>query len=381
MSDTQTAAPFDVRERLVDLIGSGTTDMAASTLQVPLDHYRDPVRHQLEIDKLFRGSPLLAAPTAAIPNPGDFTVRDVLDRSLLITRSENGEANVVLNYCTHRGALVAEGEGCTRRHRCPYHAWSFDPAGTLVGMPGAEGFDDLDRNDAGMVRLPTVEAHGFIWYTLDPNGSVDIEADLGSFGAELGRWGYESFWKVTTMDLEIDANWKTTTEAFAETYHFPYVHGAGIGNGVITNTATFDVFDGSHRLGVPLVGMRDHVENDAEFDPDWHTSLLYWKCPDLMLANTPFGVEVIQISPTLEVGRSRLRHTMLAKSPPTTDEEREVAEAMSSPAADAIRLEDVPTLTTCGRGLAEGEHGHATIGKNEPGVQNVHNTINNRLNE
>ncbi len=379
MSDTQTAAPFDVRERLSALILAGTTDMAPSVMKVPLDNYRDPARHAEEIDKIFRRQPLQAAPTAAIPNPGDFTVRDILDRSLLISRGADGTAQVLLNYCTHRGALIAEGEGCTKRHACPYHGWAFDSGGTLVGIPGAEGFEELDRDTAGLVKLPTVEAYGFIWFTLDPNGTIDIEADLGSFGAELERWGYDKFWKVAVMDLEFDANWKTTVEAFSETYHFPYVHGSSIGGGVISNTATFDLFDGAHRLGAALVGMRDHAEGNAEFDPDWQTSLLYWKCPDLMLANTPFGVEVVQITPTLDPGRTRLRHTMLAKSAPTTDEELEIAEVMSTPAADAIRLEDVPTLATCARGLAEGEHGHATIGRNEPGVQNVHNQVQKRL--
>ncbi len=375
MSEITTAAPFDVRDRLAELVRSGTTDLAPSIKQVPLDDYRDPERHAEEIEKIFRSRPLCAGPSAAIAEAGDFTVRDVLDRSLLITRDDAGEAQVLLNYCTHRGALIAEGEGCAKRHACPYHGWTFDPRGTLVGIPGAEGFDELDRSTAGLVRLPTVEAHGFIWYMLDPKGTIDIEADLGSFGAELSRWGYDAFWKVSTMDLEFPGNWKTTVEAFSETYHFPYVHGGSIGPGVVSNTSTFDLFDGHHRLGAALAQMRDFAAGTIDFDPDWQTSLLYWKCPDLMLANTPFGVEVVQITPTLDVGRTRLRHTMLARSAPTTDEEREVAEVMSYPAADAIRLEDVPTLATCARGLAEGEHGYATIGRNEPGVQNIHNQV------
>ena len=375
-------AAFDLVDRMNDLIRSGTTDMAPSLMQVPLEHYNSQERHERELQALFRTTPLCAAPSAALANPGDFTTRDVLDRSLLISRDAEGEAHVVLNYCTHRGAIIATGEGCTKRHSCPYHGWTFDPSGTLVGLPGAKGFDELDRSTAGLVKLPTVEAHGFIWCSLDTNGSIDIDSELGDFSAELDRWGYDNFWKVATYDHVFAANWKTTMEAFSETYHFPYVHGASIGPGVVTNTATFDLFaDRHHRIGTPLTPMRAHAEGGAEFDPLWQTSLLYWKCPDLMLANTPMGVEVIQVTPTLNVNETRLRHIMLARSAPTTDEEAEIALAMSVPAANAITLEDGPTLTTCGRGLAEGQHGYATIGRNEPGVQNVHNQVQRALGE
>ncbi len=370
----------EMAERLADLVTRNTTYLTDSVMQVPLEHYRSPERHQEELDQLFLTGTLCAGPSAAVANPGDFTVHEVLDKSLLITRDDAGVAHVLLNYCTHRGAIIAEGEGCTKRHTCPYHAWSFDPGGTLVGIPGAEGFDGMDRSMTGLFELPSAEAHGFIWYSLDPTATVDPASHLGPFGAELERWGYADFWKVSVMDLEFPANWKATMEAFNETYHFPFVHQGTIAGGVISNTTTFDTYGRHHRLGVPLVTFKDVIEGRAEYDPNFNLSVLYFCCPDLMLANGPFGVEVVQITPTLEPNRSRLRHTFMAKAAPTNDAEREVAEAFSSPAAEAIRVEDGPVLSLAGRGLQEGGHGFSSIGRNEPGVQNIHNQIDAIIN-
>ncbi len=370
---------YELLDRLIALVDGGTTDLADDIARIPLDHYRAPERHEAELDTIFRRGTLCAGPSAAVAEPGDFMVREVLDKSLLITRDRDGVAHVLLNYCTHRGAIIAEGEGCTQRHTCPYHAWSFDASGTLVGLPGAEGFDTLDRSTVGLVELPSEERAGFIFYTFDLDATPDAAAHLGPFAAELERWNFAGYWKVATMDLEFNANWKSTMEAFAETYHFPYVHGASIGPGVIGNTATFDTFGRHHRLGAALVRMREVAAGDLEFDPFWHTSMLYWCCPDLMIANSPFGAEIIQVTPMVDPGWSRLRHTYVTMGPPSSEEELEVAQVMSRPAADAIRLEDGPVLQTCGPGLAHGEHGFATIGRNEPGVQNIHRQVDDLL--
>ncbi len=365
----------EVAERLTALVAAGTTQLAPELLRVDLDAYRDPVRHAAEVQALFRSAPIAVAPSAKLPDVGDFTVIDIVDRSLLVSRDESGTAHVLLNYCTHRGAVVVSGSGCTRRHTCPYHAWSFDPGGALVGIPGAEGFDQLDRTTAALVELPSVEAHGFIWCCLDGETEVDLDTHLGPFAAELDRWDYGSFHAMAVMDLDIDSNWKGVVEAFSETYHFPYVHGGSIGPGVIGNTATYDQFGAHHRLGAALRGMREVADGARTVDARNDVSIIYLAFPNMVLANSPAGVEVVQITPTVDPLRSRLRHTFMLRDLPADDTEWELAELFSSPAADAIRLEDVPVLTTCAQGHREGQHGSVVIGRNEPGVQNIHHQV------
>lgn len=369
----------EVVERLTKLVADKTTDLADTILQVPLDVYRDPERHEAELDAIFRSSPFAVTPTGQIPNPGDYTVIDVVDRQLLITRDDDGNSHVFLNYCTHRGATIASGTGCTKRHTCPYHAWSFDSAGALVGIPGAEGFDQLDRSTAGLVELPSKEAHGFVWSCLDVDAELDLETHLGPFAAELDRWDYDRFTSRAVMDLEIDSNWKGVVEAFSETYHFPYVHQGTIAGGVIANTNTYDQFGRHHRLGSALSGMADVAagERDAVYRHD--ISVIYLAFPSMVLANSPAGVEVVQVTPTADPLKSRLRHTFMLRTAPQDELEEELADMFSTPAADAIRIEDVPVLTTCAQGHREGQHDAVTIGRNEGGVQNIHRQVNDML--
>lgn len=363
---------FEVADRLAGVVGAGTTELAPEIMRVPLDAYRNAERHERELNAIFRSSPIMAAPSAQIPNPGDFTVIDQVDKSLLVTRDNDGQAHVFLNYCTHRGAVVTSGQGCSQRHTCPYHAWSFDPKGQLVGIPGAEGFDQLDRTTAGLFEMPSAEGHGFVWTCLDGTTEVDLAGHLGPFAAELDRWSYERFVSKAIMDLEIDSNWKGVVEAFSETYHFPYVHAGTIAGGVIGNTATYDQFGKHHRLGAALVGMAQVAEGAREVVPRSDISVIYLAYPNMVLANSPAGVEVVQITPTLDPLKSRLRHTFLLRTAPATDLEKELADLFSTPAADAIRIEDVPVLTTCAQGHREGEHESVVFGRNEPGVQNIH---------
>src|SRR4029077_1076547 len=88
-------------------------------------------------------APLAMTASCGIREPGDYEVRDLLDTSVLVVRGQDGVARAFLNYCRHRGAKPASGCGNARRFTCPYHAWTYDQEGQLVGMPGARGFDEV----------------------------------------------------------------------------------------------------------------------------------------------------------------------------------------------------------------------------------------------
>ena len=148
------------------LVESGTTDLADGLLEVPLWYYRDVDLFERERTEVLATTPLALVPTCRLPAPHDFLVRDVLGTSVLLTRDGDGRAHAFLNYCRHRGAKPAEGCGSSRRFTCPYHAWTYDSGGQLVGLPGQEAFTELDRSTHGLVELPSEERNGFVWVVL-----------------------------------------------------------------------------------------------------------------------------------------------------------------------------------------------------------------------
>ena len=135
---TRPVGPEHVRRALA-LVDAHTTDMADSILTVPLSYYRDPTQAERE-RQLLRRTPLALAPTAQLPHPNDFVVRDVLGTSVLLTRDAEGNAHAFLNYCRHRGGkpatapprnpLTAAGGAGTRTSR------SFAPSASLRGSLG-----------------------------------------------------------------------------------------------------------------------------------------------------------------------------------------------------------------------------------------------------
>lgn len=357
--------------RALGLIDAGTTEMAEQILTVPLDYYRHPLRFERE-RALCRRTPLALAPTAQLPSPHDFVVREVLGTSVLISRDGEGRARAFLNYCRHRGGKPAEGCGSARRHTCPYHAWSYDSAGRLVGMPGQAGFDGLVREDYGLVALPTEERHGFVWVVLTVGAPIDVAAHLGQLDAELAGWDLARSEYLTERELEPSVNWKAAIEAFAENYHFPYVHANSIvGQNTVANTATYDDYGLHHRLGFPCPWI-EGARNDAGLtDPLTYMVFIYWVFPNLTLAMSPVGTEMIDILPADDAGRCVIRHGWMAAGPAADNTERagfvELYEAVHA----AVRDEDCGVLAGCGEAARAGQHDHMVIGRNEPGVQHV----------
>lgn len=358
--------------RMLELVVRETTEMAPAVLPVPLEYYRDPANLESEL-ALLRSTPLPIVPSAQIAEPNDFAVRSVLEASLLVTRDRAGTARVLLNYCRHRGARPAEGCGNASVFACPYHGWVYDPAGRLVAIPGAEGFDGIDRAEHSLVELPSEERHGFVWACLTAGAQIDVAAHLGPFDDEFAQWGYGDYEYLTTREFESGVNWKGALEAFAEGYHFPFVHAnSAIGMGTIANTMAFDAFGRHFRLAMPFNGiaaLRD--DPGGSWDPSDNMGIVYWVYPNLVLANSPFGVEVLEILPAGAPTRCTVRHGWMARIPATSDTDRLGYQNVYERVHSAVRDEDFAMLPSCGDGVRNGQHDAMVLGRNEIAVQHM----------
>lgn len=348
---------------------AGRGDVAPSTMTIPNRHYTDPEIAALELATSF-AAPLLVGPSDLVPDAGDFVTLRLVDKPVIVVRDADGEAHVFVNACRHRGAHVAQGEGCTRRFTCPYHAWVYDTRGALVGRPGADGFDDRDPAELGLVELPSGERSGFIWALRDPLGELDLDAHLGPLQAELDSWGL-TYHVAAVMELDLASNWKCALEAFQETYHFPYVHRDSlVGQGTIANIATFDQFGRHHRLGVPLAS----IGQDASLEPGEHVSCIYYVHPCTVMATSPLGGELLQFWPGPTPASSTVRHTVLSRLALDDPEVREFFDGYTPLIQNVVRDEDAVVLETCGIGLAA-RNSDAVLGRNEIACQAAHRQI------
>ncbi len=374
---------FDVEmtRRALRLALNKTTDMAEDVLRVPLHYYRDPKLTEVEESQILRKTPLAIVPSCQVPEPNDYLVRSVLGDSLLVTRDKDGRSHVFLNYCRHRGAMPACGSGTASRFTCPYHAWTYRNTGELATVPGKAGFSGMDYSGYGLVELPNQESHGFIWAVLSADGNIDVEEHLGDLGPEIAGIDYGSYTYHDQREFESQVSWKGALEAFAEGYHFPFVHGQSvIGQSALANTAMYDEYGKHHRLGFPFNWITNlDTDPNASWNVQENMAVIYWIYPNLILADGNVGVEVIDILPAGSPTSCTVRHSWIARQAATSAEQRDGYDLIFNSVHAAVRDEDFALLPQCGEGVRHGQHDHMLIGRNEIAVQHMIKTFAEQL--
>ncbi len=156
------------------------------------------------------------------------------DISCLLVR--DGEAvRMFANTCRHRGHELLPDGGTSQRRSilCPYHAWSYDLSGTLIGAKGfLRGQDgDVHGFDAaayGLVELPVRVWEGFVLghalHRVGDPAAPDFEAYLGDVVRIVEPYALGGLVLADRHSYEVAANWKVIAENYHECYHCPLIH-------------------------------------------------------------------------------------------------------------------------------------------------------------
>ncbi len=371
-------------KRALAIMESQRPEMADRHLCVPLDYYNSEELARREAE-IFETSPLALLASSEIANAHDYVVRESVGRSILLTRDADGVAHAFLNYCRHRGAEPARGCGNAHGFTCPYHGWTYDTRGQLIGLPLRDRYEDLDLATLGLVELPLEERHGFVWVVLRPGHPIDVAAHLGELDAELASLGVANMTYYSALPHErLEANWKAVAEGVLESLHVPFVHTGTFDQNpqaAAVDLCFYDDFGPHIRYGMAQFG-RDDVATlratpESEWDPASSIGCIWWIGPNLLLANELYGLIYADLSPGRNVQESWFRYGWLS---PT----REAPEGMPSPEEMAARAaiavgQDQPVWEGCGRGLSRGAHEYALIGRNETAVQRFHEGLAKRV--
>ncbi len=375
-SQTTTLSHADVARRLLANVDAGTSDQSPGQMKVPATAYRDPGRWELEMERIYRRSPLAVALSCDVREPGDFDTVEIAQRPLLIVRGDDGVVRTFLNICRHRGAQVGDGCGHTRRFTCPYHSWVYDTRGRLVGVPGRDTFGELDVS--GLVELTTHERAGVVFAILTPGLDFDpVEWTAGMDEAlELLRLDELHRYPVLT---ELDSpNWKLTADGYVDGYHLGYLHSSTIGEKSITNRNTYDLFGPHVRIGFankPITQIRDKPE--SEWPPMWEImSMVHYLFPNVSISGQPGRPLMIsRLLPGPTPDRSTTAQYHYYRQPVEGDEAVATAEARRLLYAQVTGDEDFVTGFKINRGLGAMADDHIRFGRNERGNQNLHTWI------
>lgn len=179
--------------------------------------------YDAELPGLFERSWVHVADLHELKDPGDFVTADIGRVPVVIVRSHDGEIRGFLNVCRHRGATLAEGTGnCGKQLKCPYHAWSYQTDGKLVGVPFKDEFD-CDFDEMNLIPMRIARTGPLVFGCLDES-APEFVAWAGDLVPTLERHLGETYQHSFTFDYEIDCNWKIYVENGLEGYHIGFVH-------------------------------------------------------------------------------------------------------------------------------------------------------------
>jgi phenylpropionate dioxygenase-like ring-hydroxylating dioxygenase large terminal subunit len=361
--------------RLLDHIQHGTTDMAEALVEVPADVYTSRERYDAELDVLFRGQPLVLCLSGALPKPGSFRTVDLCDTPILLSRDADGKVHALVNACRHRGVRVVDGAGEARRFTCPFHAWTYDQRGSLVGVPVAAGFEGMCREDKGLVELPVAEGYGMVVGRLRPGEPVDIDEYLGpDLAGELEMLDFADWAPYGEPHRHpVAANWKVTLDTYRENYHFDYLHRDTLAGYAYGGALTFDAL-GAHLRNCSAVRSIDELKDVPEeqwTDAGRHLSYQYSLFPNTCMTFDSRHIELWQILP-VDVDRSEVLHTAYARPGLSDEEQAKLVDMAPWICETVVDGEDFWVAGRTEPGIRTGMLDTVVFGRNEPAPQHLH---------
>lgn len=185
--------------------------------------------YDAERERIWWGDWICVGRAEEVPNPGDYLTRDVAGESIFITRNTEGGLRAFYNVCSHRGTrFVDDGVGHVRRaFKCPYHAWTYDLDGLLIGTPNVKEDEYFDRS-----RFPLHPVHvdsyaGFLFVNMSAEPRRTMMEALTQ-GAEtitaFERFKMDELRVGVRLVYEVEANWKIIVENYNECLHCPTIH-------------------------------------------------------------------------------------------------------------------------------------------------------------
>ncbi len=182
-----------------------------------------------EREKIWWGDWVCLGRSEEVSRPGDYLVRDLAGESVFVVRAADGSLNGFYNVCAHRGTkfLDDDTKGNARKaFRCPYHAWTYDLDGRLIGTPNVKEDELFDRTAYPLHRFSVGEYAGFVFVNLsaNPRPLMDALTDGAESITVFERFKMQDLRIGVRLVYEVEANWKIVVENYNECLHCPTIH-------------------------------------------------------------------------------------------------------------------------------------------------------------
>lgn len=200
-----------------------------NAIALPPSTYTDSDFYNWEVEHIFKKQWLCVGHVSQLPNPGDYFNLNLLNEPMTVVRSKDGKVRVLSRVCPHRAMdIMPEAYGHPRKGNrrsflCPYHHWTYELDGQLIGAPEMHKREDFNRKDICLYNFRTEIWQGFIFITFDPNLET-VSAHYAGLLPYLERWKIAEMEMVADLQWDCNFNWKVLVENFMEPYHHLGAH-------------------------------------------------------------------------------------------------------------------------------------------------------------
>ncbi len=197
----------------------------AQSFTLPARFYLDESIYKLEMEKIFKRSWWYAGHASQLPDVGDYLTTNIDEQSIFIVRDRENNLRAFYNVCQHRGHELVEGAGHTNVIVCPYHAWSYDLDGSLIGARNTAKMAGFSKCDFSLKPVGVEVFCGMVFINLDTN-ATSLAEQTGNLESEIRKYCPDAdnlaFAQRDTYD--VSCNWKVMIDNFLECYHCHTAH-------------------------------------------------------------------------------------------------------------------------------------------------------------
>ncbi len=348
--------------------------------RIPAAHYTDESRFTLEKDAIFRRKPVVIGPSAMIPNPNMYFRHEMLGMPLLITRNRDGTVKAFVNVCSHRGSkLCSAQESVTgARLTCPYHAWTYDLDGALIGIPREEVFPGIDKKTLGLTPLPCLEAGGLIWVFTGLDAEADFSVEGGELAQDLSAIGLHEQRIFRQSVFDVQANWKLVMDTMNDSYHVIRLHKDSLAQFFVDAQHIIDPV-GSH---VRVAAHRGNFDKSMSFidfeEARDYMVFAYTLFPNCIVVVSPEFISVGVIEP-VACNRTRVHYYMLVHDIEFDERKNNRLERSHELMDRAFGKEDYWAAEQCDEGLRSGVLKDVIVGGMEVQIPMFHHEVNKAI--
>ena len=191
--------------------------------KIPFSRYFDPAFAKLEMEKIWKKCWQVVGREEDIPHVGDRQLYQVGELSYIIIRSGETEFRALQNACLHRGTRLCHGPSSGASIKCPFHAWEWNPDGSVKNIPSRWDFPDLTDEQYHLPEAKIDRWGGFLFINPDPNCGPLSDA-LGVLPKHFTKREAEDRYTAVGFRKKLRGNWKQAMEAFLEAYHVIETH-------------------------------------------------------------------------------------------------------------------------------------------------------------